>query len=128
MAGPRDDSLILRNDGSNLESTETDTVTISGGVAIVRPLSVHVIVPSQSGTSPTLVVTAKCTTSGKEIEVTHTNAIDDGSTFPFHLILPLPPVNGAAWSVVLTVAGTSPNFGAVEAWMENSELANVPAA
>ena len=128
MAGPREDTLILRNDGSNLTSTETDTVTLSGGVGIVRPLAVNVVVPSQSGTTPTLKVTAQCTEDGESIEVTHTDTIDDATTFPFHLVLPLPPSKGEAWSVVLTVGGTSPNFGAVEARIEDSELANVPAA
>ena len=128
MAGPRDDSLVLRSDGSNLTSTETDTVTITGGIAVVRPLAVHVTVPSQSGTTPTLKVTAQCTEDGESIEVTHTDNIDDATTFPFELILPMPPSIGEAWDVVLTVGGTSPNFGAVESWIESSELANVPAA
>ncbi len=127
MAGPRDNALVLRDtsDG-NLTATETDTVTMTKGVAVTRPLAVNVIVP-QASTSDTLKVTAKCTTSGEEIEVTHTNVIDDNSTFPYHLILPLPASIGSAWSVVLTITGSSVNFGVVESWIELGGLAKVDA-
>ena len=129
MSGPRDNSLILRSstDG-DLTATENLTVTIVGGVHVRKPLGVHVTVPSQAGTTPTLKVTVKSLTDGKEIEVTHTENIDDATTYPFELILPMPPSDDTSWQVDLTLGGTSPDFGAVDVWMEAVEIAKVPAA
>lgn len=127
MPGPRDNSVVLRSTGS-LTATETLAVTIRGGVHKQQPLAARVLVPSQSGTTPTLKVTAQSLTDGKEIEVTHTENIDAATTFPFELILPLPPSDDTSWQVVLTVGGTTPNFGVVEVWLEASELSKVPAA
>ena len=91
-------------------------------------MALHVNVPSQAGTTPTLVVTVQTLTDGKEIEVTHTENIDASTTFPFDLILPLPASDDTAWQAVFTVGGTTPDFGAVEAWVEAGERAAVPAA
>lgn len=125
--GPRDASLILRSSADgNLTGTETDTVTMTKGIAVQRPLAVNVVVP-QASTSDTLKVTAKCTTAKKKIEVTHTDVIDDNSTFPYHLILPLSPSDGDTWDVVLTITGSSVNFGEVDVWIEQSGLAKVDA-
>lgn len=129
MPGPRDADMILRvGSAGDLTGTETKSKTLPAGIYMTRPLCVKVLVPSQSGTSPTLKVTAKFTTDGKEIEVTHTENIDDATTYPFLLVLPLPHTDDTALSVVLTVGGTSPDFGAVDVWLEGQELAKVPAA
>ena len=129
MPGPIDADMIIRTgSASDLTATETKSKTLPGGTFMTRPLCLKVLVPSQAGTTPTLVVTAKFTTDGKEIEVTHTENIDDAETFPYLLVLPLPHTDDTALSVVFTVGGTSPDFGAVEAWLEGQELAKVPAA
>ncbi|KKN77073.1 hypothetical protein LCGC14_0364120 [marine sediment metagenome] len=129
MPGPRDADLIVRTgSASDLTATETKSVTVTGGIYMTRPLCLKVLVPSQAGTTPTLKVAAKFTTDGKAIEVTHTENLDDAQTYPFTLVLPLPHTDDEALSVVFTVGGTSPDFGAVEAWLEGVELANVPAA
>lgn len=129
MPGPRDADLLVRvGSVSDLTATETKSVTVTGGIYMTRPLCLKVLVPSQAGTSPTLVVAAKFTTDGQQIEVTHTQNIDDGTTFPFTLVLPLPHTLDESLDVVFTVSGTNPDFGAVEAWLEGIELANVPAA
>lgn len=129
MPGPRDADLIVRpSTDPDLTATETKTATVTGGIHMTRPLCLKVLVPSQAGTTPTLVVTAKFTTDGKEIEVVHTENIDAATTFPFLLVLPLPITDDEALSVVFTVGGTTPDFGAVEAWLEGVEQARVPAA
>lgn len=125
---PRDNAHILRDGSTNLTATENLTHTIAGGNPLQRQSMVYVIVPSQSGTSPTLKVTAKSLTDGKEIEVTHTENIDDGLTYPYELKLPLPPSDDTSWQVDLTVGGTTPNFGAVQVWLEGAQIAKVPAA
>ena len=129
MPGPRDADMIIRTgSAADLTATETKSKTLPGGIFMTRPLCLKVLVPSQAGTTPTLVVTAKFTTDGKQIEVTHTQNLDDATTYPFTLVLPLPHTDDTALDVVFTVGGTSPDFGAVEAWLEGQELANVPAA
>ncbi len=129
MPGPRDADMIVRVGSSgDLTATETKSITVTGGIYMTRPLALRVLVPSQAGTTPTLVITAKFTTDGKEIEVVHTENIDDASTFPFTLVLPLPPTSDESLDVVFTVGGTSPDFGAVEAWLEGVSPAQVPAA
>ena len=128
MPGPRDNALVLRDGSSDLTATETLTLTMTGGHPKDRMLAVNVIVPSQSGTSPTLTVTAKFTDTNKKIEVTHTDALSDASTYPKRLIIPLPPTTAASLSVVLTVGGTSPDLGAVQVWLELAEYASVSAA
>ncbi len=127
MPGPRDNALVVRSTG-NLTATENLAQTLSNGNPRERGLGLSVLVPSQAGTSPTLKVTVKTLTDGKEIEVTHTENIDDATTFPFFLHLPMPASDDSSWQVDLVVAGTSPDFGVVQAWMEISELARVPAA
>ena len=129
MPGPRDaDAIIRPSTDPNLTATETKTLTLPAGTFQVMRLGLTVLVPSQAGTTPTLVVTAKFTTDGKEIEVTHTENIDASTTFPFRLHLPLPYTDDTALSVVFTVGGTTPDFGSVEAWLERESVAAVPAA
>lgn len=131
--GPRDVDLILRVGATegNLTADETDTKTLANGVPVSKPLAVAVLVPQKSGTD-TLKVTAKITTAGKKIEVTHTDNIDDGTTYPFVLILPLPPVPGPDLTLsvdynVTDVDGGGVNFGEVQAWVEQGGQAKVNA-
>ncbi len=126
---PRDADKIVRvGSDSDLTATETKTFTLEGGAYMQRPFTLRVLVPSQAGTTPTLVVKVRALTDGKEIEVTHTENIDASTTFPFDLILPLPPSDDTSWDAVFTVGGTTPDFGAVEAWIDGPALAKVPAA
>ncbi len=125
---PRDNAHIIRDGSSDLTITETTAFTVGGGNPVQRMHMLMAIVPSQSGTSPTLKVTVQSLTDGKVIDVTTTENIDDATTFPFELKLPLPPSDDTAWQVVFTVGGASPDFGAVQAWLEGSQIAKVPAA
>ena len=129
MPGPRDADMIIRvGSAGDLTSDETKTITVTGGIYFTRPLAVNVLVPKSGGSGKTLKVTAKFTTDGKRIEVTHTDPLDDATTYPFHMILPLPPTLDESLSVVLDVSGGSENFGAVEVWLEGVSVAKVPAA
>lgn len=125
---PRDNAHIIRDGSSDLDGDETIAFTMDGGNPYMRCSMLMVLVPSQAGTSPTLKVTAQTLTDGKEIEVTHTENIDDATTFPYLLQLPLPPSDDTSWQVVLDTGGTTPDFGAVQAWLEATTLAVVPAA
>ncbi len=126
---PRDADKIVRvGTDADLTATETKTFTLEGGAYMQRPFTFRVLIPKQAGTSPTLVVTVQALTDGQEIEVTHTENFDDATTYPAELILPLPPSSDTAWQAVFTVGGTSPDFGAVEAWIDGPALAVVPAA
>ena len=129
MPGPRDADMILRvGSTSDLTADETKTITVDGGIYMTRPLAVNVLVPKSGGSGKTLKVTAKFTTDGSRIEVTHTDPIDDATTYPFLLVLPLPPTLDEALSVVLDVTGGSEDFGAVEVWLEGVSTAVVPKA
>lgn len=132
MPGPRDSSLDLRtsSDG-DLTADETLTLTLRGGNSKENLLSLHVLVPDASETSDTLKVTYKVTTSNYKIEVTHTDLITVGThTFPFHLVLPLPPHTQEDVSVALDVtdddAGGDVDFGEVLVWLEGWDVQAVP--
>ena len=128
MPGPIDSALVLRAASvGDLTSDETDTLTITGGVHKDRGLALNVLVPQSGGGGKTLKVTASFTDTGKKISVTHTEDIDDATSYPFHLVLPLPMTTAELLSVLLDVTGGSENFGEVESWLEISEFANVPA-
>ena len=130
--GPRDVDLILRVGATEgaFTADETDTVTLPNGVPVTKPLSVVVLVPQASGTD-TLKVTAKITTTDKKIEVTHTDNIDDGTTYPFVLVLPLPPLPGPDLTLSVTYDGTDVDgggfdFGEVQCWVEQGGQAKLP--
>ncbi len=126
---PRDSDKIVRvGTDSDLTATETLAFTLEGGSYFTRPFTLRALIPSQAGTTPTLKVTVQTLTDGEEIEVTHTENFDDATTYPAELVLPLPPSVDTAWQVVLTVGGTTPDFGAVEVWIDGPEKSNVPAA
>lgn len=124
--GPRDADLIIRSSG-NLTSTETISKTNfprRGGNPKENALGLYVRVPSVSGTSPTLKVTYKVTTTNKKLEVTHTVNITAAGLYH----LPIPQHDGDSVDVVLSVGGTSPNFGVTEVWMaQNDDVPKVPA-
>ena len=127
MPGPRDNDHLLRDGTSDLTATESaQAFTVTGGIHSVNPISLLVLVPKASA-SDTLKVAVKCTTTGKKIEVTHTDVIDDNSTFPYELELPLPQSVGEAWTFDLTLTGSSIDFGAVQVWLERTRTAKVDA-
>jgi len=133
MPGPRDAStttMLRASTDGNLTIDENVTATLTKGSPHVANLGVYVLVP-QASTGDTLKVTAKITTSGDKIEVTHTDDIDDNTTFPFLLILPLPPTKSDATALTVnlnvTDGGGGVNFGAVQVWLERSEHAKVDA-
>lgn len=127
MAGPRDSNDILRDGSADLTSTENLTHTLNGGIAYTVPLAVYVLVPEVSA-GDSLKVTAKYTDSGKKIEVTHTDSIDGNTTVPYILRLPLPPSDATSLGVDLTITDNgSPDFGAVQVWLEREEYAKVDA-
>jgi len=132
MPGPRDvtDSNVQVRAASDGDFTadESISITIRGGVHKTSPLQLVVLVPTDSGASDTLVVTAKSTDTDKKVEVTHTDAILGGTTtFPYILRLPLPVCDSEGWDIVLDITdgGGSVNFGEVEAWLEPLELPKV---
>ena len=128
MPGPIDSDLVLRAASvGDLTADETDTLTLTGGVHVQHGLALNVLVPQSGGSGKTLKVTASFTDTGKKISVTHTENIDDASSYPFHLVLPLPATTAELLSVLLDVTGGSENFGEVQSWVELGELANVPA-
>ena len=134
MPGPRDNTntntFPRPASTGNLTADETLTLTFTKGNPLVAGLAVYVLVPQDSALD-SLDVTLKCTTSGYEVEVTHTNSIDPNSTFPYILQLPFPPVEAAAvdWSIVLDVTdgGGGVNYGAVQVWLERAGKAKVDA-
>ena len=128
MAGPVDSALVVRqaSDGA-LTADETVQITfMKAGVPVNRNLMLHVVVP-QGSTSDTLKVTARSTDPGNAIEVSHVDVIDDNTTYPFELKLPMPPVDSDGWDFVFDVTGTSIDFGVVLAHVELAELAKVDA-
>lgn len=126
MPGPRDADNIIRTGATNLTNTENLTYTLTAGVAHTSPMALNVLVP-QASSGDSLKVTAKFTTAGKKIEVTHTDEIDDNTAYPFLLRLPLPFTTSPDLAVDLVVTGGPGNFGAVQAWLERAENAKVDA-
>lgn len=135
--GPRDVDLILRVGATegDLTADETDTLTLPNGVPVGKPLSVVVLVPQSStnDASDTMKVTAKITTADKKYEVTHTDLIgNDITTFPFVLVLPLPPIVGpdltlsVDYDVTDVAAADGVNYGEVQCWVEQGGLAKMP--
>lgn len=128
----RDNALVLRDGTTDLTADENLTFTVPR-IYHKRPLAVYVLFPQDlAEASDTVVVTASCTTSGQKITVSHTDTVvTGGETFPFLLILPLPPVNGQAWNVNLNItdndAGADFDAGAVQVWVEElKEDAKLP--
>ncbi len=114
---PRDTNLVWRSAGA-LTATETlPNKFIRGGTGI-RGMSLQVLIPSKSGTSPTLVIDLKeKDASSGNIVRTHTLPQVIGTdTFP--MLLSFDFVSDLEYyDVVLTVGGTTPSFGVVEVWV-----------
>lgn len=125
MPGPKDTTLDVRTsaDGS-LTADETVTGTFDGGIHTKTPLALHVVFPQDlAEASDTVKVTFKFTDSGKKLEVTHTDAlVTAGDTFPFELVLPVPPSDSEGYSVVFDItdddSGGDFDAGEVLAWFE----------
>lgn len=135
--GPRDADLVLRVGATegNLTADETDTKTLPNGVPVTKPMSVVVLIPQKSsletGGGDTMRITAKITTTNKKVEVTHTDLVKTGDTYPQVVILPLPPVPGPDLTLSVTYdvtdGGTDGvNFGEVQAWVEGGSQVKVP--
>ena len=125
--GMVDSALVQRDGSTDLTADElTQAFTLDFGNPIQHQLAMYVNVP-QASASDSLKVTVRCLTTGEKIEVTHTDSIDDNSTFPFMLVLPLPPSQGTSWEYDLDVTGSSIDFGAVEVWLGLQDNAKVDA-
>lgn len=127
--GPRDADHVLRDGACDLTADELNTAfTLLGGNHRDNPLSLYVLVPEVSACD-SLKVTVRTATDGKEIEVTHVENIDECTTLPFLLELPLPFSSDTSWQYDLNVTGSCVDMGAVQVWVAlASEEANVPAA
>lgn len=125
--GMVDADLVLRDGSSDLTGDENNQAfTLHTGNPIQHQMALYVLVPEVSS-SDSLVVTARCTTTGEKVEITHTDAIDGNTTLPFILCLPLPPSRGTAWEYDLNTSGSGIDFGAVEVWVGLADNAKVDA-
>lgn len=125
--GMVDSALVQRDGASNLTADElAQAFTLHTGNPIQKPMALYVRVP-QASASDTLKVTVDCISTGELIEVTHGDVIDDNTTFPFLLVLPLPPSLGTSWTYDLDVTGSGINFGGVEVWIGLVDNAKVNA-
>ncbi len=123
-----DADLVLRDGSTDLTADSlTNAFTLHTGNPIQKPMALYVLVPKVTG-STTLKVTVRCTTTGRKIEVTHTDNFDSATTYPFLMCLPLPPSQGTVWDYDLNVGGGSEDFGAVEVWVGHVDNAVVPTA
>jgi hypothetical protein len=124
-----DADLVLRDGTSDLTADElTQAFTMNNGNPTQHIMGLYVLVPQSGGSGKTLKVTARCTTTGRKIEVTHTDNFDDATAYPFLMSLPLPPTQGTAWDYDLNVGGGSEDFGAVEVYLGLVDNAVVPTA
>lgn len=118
MAGPKDSTLEIRTRAS-LTATENKTKTLDGGNVSKTPLSLHVVLPTTpTGTTPDLDISVECVTTNKALRITTVDTIDENSTYPLHIVIPLPPIDGASWEVDFVVGSGSPTWLNVEAWFE----------
>ena len=124
-----DADQVLRDGTSDLTADElTQAFTMDFGNPIEHPLAMYVLVPKSGGSGKTLKVTVRCVTTGRKIEVTHTDNFDDATVYPRLICLPLPPSQGTSWDYDLNVTGGSEDFGAVEVYLGLTDNAVVPAA
>ncbi|KKN71166.1 hypothetical protein LCGC14_0423290 [marine sediment metagenome] len=123
-----DADLVLRDGTSDLTADElTQAFTMNNGNPTQHIMALYVLVPQVTG-STTLKVTVRCTTTGRKIEVTHTDNFDSATAYPFLACIPLPPTQGTAWNYDLNVGGGSEDFGAVEVYLGLVDNAVVPTA
>lgn len=104
-----DSAVMLWNPGSNLTSTQTGTGLLIEGTAF-RGNSLRIYVPQATGTTPTLDATVQ----------------ESNDNSAWNLLVTFPQITAAGTyrryistrkryvRVVLTVGGTTPNFGQVQ--------------
>ena len=123
-----DADLVLRDGSTDLTADSlTQAFTMNNGNPLQKPMALYVLIPKVTG-STTLQVTVRCTTTGRKIEVVHTDNVDSATAMPFLMCLPLPPSPGTAWNYDLNVGGGSEDFGAVEVYLGLVDNAVVPTA
>lgn len=124
---PRDKTQILRDGSTDLTATESALAfTIPAG-SYRRPMAVHVLLPvAAAGTTPTLKVDCKSTDTDEKVESTHTDNVTDVkipgalAAYPAILTIPVPLSRSVNYEVNLTVGGTTPDFGAVQVWVDQA--------
>ena len=128
--GPLDSDSVVRA-AATLNADETsseNTFTLEGGSPLDQGYAVVANFPTTpTGTSPSVKVNLKASDAGELIEVTHTDAIDSNTTYPFTLVLPVPPSRSENWEVEFDVSGTSPVFANVSAYVTRRVHAKVDA-
>lgn len=119
LAHPFDANLMLRqvSDG-NLTATGNTTSKAVFGM-IEDGLAVQIVIPSAGGTSPTLAAAVQLSTDNvtfntvaQNVGGTRTNVAADGEVWVIPFVM---PAGRYYVRVAFTVAGTTPNFGAVSA-------------
>jgi hypothetical protein len=119
MALPVDKALVWRDGTANLTATETlSNKKIASGTD-EKGMVLGIRIPSQAGTSPTLDIKlrAKKASGGAVVVDAALPQVVGTDTFPMLLLVPFKS-RFEFYDVVLTVGGTSPNFGGVEVWVE----------
>lgn len=116
----RDSQMFLRSTTASLTSTET-TAAFTGGPTPLDGLNCYVLVPSQSA-GTTLQATLYDSTNGSAW-----NPVATFTTLASTTLTTSPPVMQARrfssictqFRAVITPAGTSPNYGAVQVWLDD---------
>lgn len=128
--GPLDSDSVIRA-AATLNATENsneNTFTTPGGVPLDQGYGVLVRFPTApTGTSPTCVATVKSADAGELLSVAHIDTIDGATTYPFTLVLPLPPSRSENWELELVLGGTSPVYANVAAYVVRRVHAKVNA-
>ena len=105
---PYDANLVLRDGSTNLKATETTSALDIKGTPL-KGLACRVTVPQASGTSPTLDVKVQDSDDGTNWDdLVVFPQITQAGTYRRQVATPRRYVRA-----VLTVGGTSPNFGGV---------------
>lgn len=137
----QDSNLILRDGSANLTATEVGTFVGSlssnafldiGKGGVLNFVDLRIVVPSQSGTSPTLDARIEYSDDGSTVadyvDLTGGATITSASTFPVVLDKRLRTRHRyVRYNFIVT--GTTPNFGAVKAIFESGlgfREANIP--
>ena len=108
-------------DDGNLTATETRAATDFGGNSPGMPYEGVVHVPQATGTTPTLDITVQeaQTVGGTYRTIVTIPQITAAGNYPFRF------TNARRWiRLVMTVGGTTPNFGAVHASLDEGKVQN----
>lgn len=107
-----DANLMFRiASAGDLTADATPTLTIGPG-QIAGKMACRILVPSQSGTTPTLDISVL---DGNNRVLVAAAQLVAGSTYPAVIDLPIPHYDTDVLKCKLDVGGTTPNFGAVVA-------------